>query len=149
MGLRRLWVAGIAMLAAAAPGLVVPGSQVAADGSVSTLGQFSTPFEEDPNDAKYNLNPDGTPITDRTAFTEHCYDANFGTSLETSYGQYLVCKPAGVTVAVLSSGITNSAGISPQIAYWNGLEGFENIKSNTTLEVARASQNDRARLMAL
>jgi hypothetical protein len=52
----------------------------------------------------------------------------------------LVCKPVAVSAVALRDG---------RVLYWNGLEGFENIVSNTGAEAAGASRNSRARLLDL
>src|SRR5438309_2157270 len=51
-----------------------------------------------------------------------------------------VCKPAAVSVVVLPNG---------RILYWDGLEGFENIKYGTAAEAGDAAVNDQSRLLSL
>ena len=51
-----------------------------------------------------------------------------------------VCKPAAVSVVVLPDG---------RILYWDGLEGFENIKLNTVAEAGDAAVNDQSRVLTL
>jgi hypothetical protein len=51
-----------------------------------------------------------------------------------------VCKPAAVSVVVLPDG---------RILYWDGLEGFENIKYGTVPEASAAAVNDQSRVLTL
>ncbi|MFN2545519.1 MAG: galactose oxidase-like domain-containing protein [Actinomycetota bacterium] len=51
-----------------------------------------------------------------------------------------VCKPAAVSVIVMANG---------RILYWDGLEGFENIKGGTAAEAGDAAVNDESRVLSL
>jgi hypothetical protein len=56
------------------------------------------------------------------------------------YATELVCKPTAVTSVPLYDG---------RVLFWNGLEGLENVRENTTLEAGRVSRDAQSRLLDL
>jgi hypothetical protein len=117
----------IASVLLASVGLVAPGATgVGAALDPATAGAWTAPFEEDPNNSTY-YNPSGP--------TEHCFWQE-----DAVLGWRQICKPAAVNSTVLPDG---------RILFWNGLEGFENIKKGTVPEVAQTSRNSQARVLDL
>jgi hypothetical protein len=53
---------------------------------------------------------------------------------------HTICKPAGVSVAALADGT---------VLYWDGLEGMEDVRYNTVLEIGDTAQDDLSRVLDL
>jgi hypothetical protein len=125
----------------AIPGLTVGPQDTVTDPAAG--GVFSAPFVEpgtscpgeteganpaDPYNANSASVPTEGPETDRTAAD-------------------ISCKPAGVSVVNLpqQSGATGG----PNLLYWDGLEGEENIAFNIVAEYGDKAPNDQSRLLQL
>jgi hypothetical protein len=53
---------------------------------------------------------------------------------------HTICKPAGVSVVALADGT---------VLYWDGLEGMEDVRYNTVLEIGDTAQDDLSRVLDL
>lgn len=108
--LRKHTRAIIAAVAVLAPATAIGGNAEAAPPDPAVYGRFSRPFEE---------------------VGEKCVIDFDGREL---------CKPAGATVAALTTG---------RVLYWDALEGTENVDLVALFEGAHETRNDRSRILDL
>ena len=124
-------VAALAGVTALALLLGAPATRVAGQTSgPASTGAWSAAFEEDPGNRTFNVPADSA---NPRSSTEHCFKTK-----DASGNDYLVCKPTAVSAVALPDG---------RVLYWNGLEGWENIKTTDVIEDGAASRNSQSRLL--
>lgn len=103
------------------------GQTPAASSAPADIGTFSTPFAE--------------PSIGRTRTAARCIKKHGVPANDPTYdGLIYDCKPAGVSVNVLTNG---------RVMYYDGLEGTENINTSMLFEYGHNSGNDQSRVLDL